>query len=144
MRVLEFAFEPFLHKAHNLSVPYKKIHIQLIFFATANFNHSGVLILIDYIFGVKSFTTRIYYYYTYVLMYCLLFVLYFNQYCSRSTSLSKDSTPGISRKSIRRETRYFMHTDGRIKADSRLAQTVRQHAYLLIGYNDEVIGERAG
>ena len=36
-----------------------------------------------------------------------------------------------------------MQTDGPIKADSLVAQIVCEHAYLLIGYNDEVIGERA-
>jgi hypothetical protein len=35
-----------------------------------------------------------------------------------------------------------MQTDGRVKADSRLAQVVCENVYLLIGYNDEVIGER--
>lgn len=35
-----------------------------------------------------------------------------------------------------------MQTDGRIKADSRLAQIVCERAYLLIDYNDEVIGEK--
>jgi len=37
-----------------------------------------------------------------------------------------------------------MQTDGHIKADSRLAQIVRDHGYLLKGYNVEVTGERAG
>ena len=71
-------------------------------------------------------------------------MLYVNQYRSRSTIFSKDFICGILRKSIRREPRYFVQTDGCIKADSRLAQIVCEHAYLLIGCNEEVTGERAG
>jgi hypothetical protein len=42
---------------------------------------------------------------------CLLLVSHFNQYCSRSKSLSKEFTSGILGKSIRRESRYFMQTN---------------------------------
>jgi len=128
-----------------LSVPYKYNHMYSIYicnydfqsFSSVDFNrlylrhqtiHDETLLLVHLRLNVL----------------CLLFVSYSTQYCSRSASLSKDFTSRILRKSIRRETRYFMQTDGRIKADSRLAQIVCDHAYLLIGYNVEVIGERAG
>jgi hypothetical protein len=37
-----------------------------------------------------------------------------------------------------------MQTDGRIKGDILLTQIVRENVYLLVGYNVEVIGVRAG